>query len=78
MATDDRALSDVSASARTSTYNAEQPSEYSVVKPSRRAAPLDFDSVLAPTCMVWAMFIGLGIIGITILLWIISTGLRMI
>ncbi len=72
MATEERAIGDSQPQAPA------PPSEYSAVRPRRRAEPVDFDSILAPTCMIWAMFIGLGVVIITIILWILSTGLRMI
>ncbi len=35
----------------------------------RRAAPADFDTRLAPTCMIWSMFIVLASFAVIILFW---------
>ncbi|HYO48393.1 MAG TPA: hypothetical protein VEW94_00970 [Chloroflexia bacterium] len=46
-------------------------SDYATPRP-RRPAPVDFDTRLAPTCMIWSMFIVLASFAVVILFWSIG------
>ncbi|HST03561.1 MAG TPA: hypothetical protein VLQ48_02375 [Chloroflexia bacterium] len=51
------------------THDTVAPSEEA---PNSGAPELSSDDILAPTCMFWAMVIGLAILGGTVILWILE------
>ncbi len=40
--------------------------------PHPRSSRVSYDARFGATCMIWAMFIGLGILGTVIVLWVLA------
>jgi hypothetical protein len=48
-----------------------QASDYSTVKRARTPR-IDPEATIAPTCMIWCMFIGIGLLVLIVVIWGIS------
>jgi len=53
-------------------FNSEDAAAHTEGTPAAEATDLSSDDVLAPSCMFWAMIIGLTIFGGSVIMWIIE------